>query len=81
MILLYDRLGQVKDFKYTIELDDLSPVKQQPYHMTREKQKELDMYIDELIEQVVVVPVETFPFTSPAFLMTNPDKIKLLVVT
>lgn len=48
--------------------------------MSREKQRELDMFIDALNDQRVVEPVETSAYSSAAFLVTNSDKSKRLLV-
>lgn len=55
-----DRLSQIKNFKYKIEMDDKSPVKQL-YKMSRKQQRKLDLFIDDLIEHGVVESIETSP--------------------
>lgn len=70
--VLTDRLGEVKDAEYKIELTDNIPVKCPPYRLSPPRMKALRVAIREMLHDGVIRPSKS-PYSSPIFVVAKPQ--------
>lgn len=70
--VLTERLGQAKDYKYTVQLTDDVPVRRSPYPLSPPQAQVMRTHIEELLEKGVISKAKS-PYAAPAFLVKKPN--------